>query len=365
MSEVLIITKIGKNYGAILQAFALKSYIETMGHKAGIIYYAHRKSQSTYHVLTFGRSKKAALRSFRNLYHYRAIRRSVSRFYAFRRDFFGLTKLYESLEHLRNDPPYADIYITGSDQVWNPMLRFDAAYFLDFGLDDTIRASYAASVGLEELPGEYATTFTQCLKKIDFLSVREHQAKVLLHRLGYDATVCLDPTLLHPHTFYSKIAVSPYVNEPYILCYLMSMPSHTKKVLSFLKKNLGYTIVNIARDSTAHELGDIQIWDAGPCEFLGLFAHADFVITSSFHGTAFSVIYQKPFWVMPHSQTSSRVTGLLEQLSLEDRIVHEDDSLTTSMFQIDYTETNRLLENLILDSRNYLQSVFSFKKGDQ
>lgn len=356
--EVVIVTKIGKNYGAVLQAFALKKALNQMGMNVRIVNYALPKTLRTYDILPKVTGISTLKSFFSSLRVYRSTKKSVNKFLAFREDYFNFTKIYHDFTELQNNPPKADIYITGSDQVWNPCINFDPAYYLMFGNENAIRASYAASIGVDCIPDKYKDEFFKRLSNITYKSVREESAKILLEDLGISSIVSLDPTLLHNREVYDEIAIEPQISQPYILLYLLIMPNDVKQYIDNLRKRYPNCIlVNIPGRATSERIGDVEMGDIGPREFLGLIKNAKAILTSSFHGTVFSVIYEKKFMSILPKKTGGRIEDLLCKLNVRDRIAVTPDDVNNLNHEIDYNNVNVRLLALKEKSYDYLYEI--------
>ena len=323
--KVGIITKIGKNYGAVLQAYALKQKLCNMGIDAHIIKYTPINSQKSYKVLKYPWRFTGTIENIKAALHFADHRECSEKFYDFREAFYDFIGDYCNDEEIEKDPPQCDIYISGSDQVWNPQISFDRAFHCMFAkkYSNAKIASYAASVGLSKIPDEYMEDFQSRIKQFDYISVREKQAINILEQMGIAAKIAPDPTLLLSKQEWQSISIKP-IDEPYILCYFVSFPRGIENVVEQVKKKFGYKVINLMTSEDSSKIGDVKIRNAGPREFLGLFENASFVITSSFHGTVFSLINRKPFVVTLYKSTSSRVTQLLETYNLTGRIITPD-----------------------------------------
>lgn len=356
--NVVIITKIGKNYGALLQAFALKKAVEKMGPTVKIVNYALPQTMNTYKILP----KVTGFSTFQSfvkaLKNYSVTRRSVKLFLEFREEFFDFTDVYQDYQELKNSPPEADVYITGSDQVWNPSINFDPAYYLMFGKDSAVRASYAASIGISSLPEKCKDEFKKRVLNITYRSVREDAAKKILDELGISSCVTLDPTLLHDKSVYDEIVVEPQITKPYILMYLLIMPENVIEYVDEIKRKYpDCMVINIPGSSTAKKIGDLQIAGIGPKEFLGLVKNAKAVLTSSFHGTVFSIVYEKNFMSILPNDTGVRIKDLLNKLNLSERIANSPQGLSRIETQIDYLCVNNKLDAMKKQSYDYLNEI--------
>lgn len=333
--KVGIITKIGKNYGALLQAYALRKMCEKNGAEAHILKYTPKISRDSYKVCKYKWRFKGTIVNIQSLLHYTDNRKSSERFLQFRDEEFNFLGDYNSYEEMKAFPPVCDVYISGSDQVWNPDISFDNAFYFSCISKENVKlASYAASIGLQSLPNELKTEFRRRVSRFDYVSVREKQAQKILAELDIKSEVAPDPTLLLDEEEWNTIACET-IKEPYILCYFVSYPKGIEKVVEEVQKKYGKkcSIVNLMTSEESSRIGDVKIRDAGPREFLGLFKNASYVITSSFHGTVFSIINRKPFVTTLYKSTSSRVVELLCTLSLEDRIISPSDYNTHRMFE--------------------------------
>lgn len=332
--KVGIITKIGKNYGALLQAYALRRVCEKKGAEAHVIKYTPKMSRDSYKVCKYKWRFRGTIVNIQSLLHYSENKKSSERFLKFRDDEFDFLGNYNSYEEMKALPPVCDVYISGSDQVWNPDISFDKAFYFSCIQKENVKlTSYAASIGLQALPSELKSEFTRRLNRFDYISVREKQAQNILSELGIKSDVAPDPTLLLDKEEWNSIA-NETIKTPYILCYFVSYPKGIEKVVEDVKKKYGenYSVVNLMTSEDSSKIGDVKIRNAGPREFLGLFKNASFVITSSFHGTVFSIINRKPFVTTLYRSTSSRVVELLQNLSLENRIISPDKYDVHTMF---------------------------------
>lgn len=320
--KIGIITKTGKNYGAVLQAFALKRKLCNMGHEAHIIKFISKSSKNSYKVCKYKWGLNGSKANIKAATHFLQYKRGTERFYNFRNEYFDFLGEYSNDKEIESNPPKCDIYISGSDQVWNPKISFDRSFYCCFAekYPDSVKAAYAASIGLSEIPQEFYSEFKSRVKKFDYISVREKQAVSILEKMGINSQTAPDPTFLLGKEEWSSFSEHT-VKEPYILTYFVSYPKGIEKTVKRFQEQLGLNVVNLMTSEESSGVGDIKIRNAGPKEFLGLFENASFVITSSFHGTAFSLINKKPFVATLYKSTSSRVTELLDYFDLSDRII--------------------------------------------
>ncbi|MBN2731083.1 MAG: polysaccharide pyruvyl transferase family protein [Balneolaceae bacterium] len=319
------------NYGAILQAYALQKTLKNMGYFSEIIDYCNSRR---------GLSSLSRFQLIRYFMWHEVVKRILvgserqKRTEDFCRKYFRKSaQKYLDAETLHSAPPLYDAYITGSDQVWNPRNNSkDSCYFLTFAPSGRRRISYAASFGISQLPDIFVNDYQKWLKQIHFLSTREVEGKLIIKRhTGRTAEVVLDPTLLLDQDHWRSIAVPYEFIRPYILCYYMPGDTAVNKCITEMARQLsdkmGWQVICLGQKEYVRLLPwKKSVFDAGPAEFLGLFQNASFVITNSFHGTAFAINYRKPFLVpinrelTPEKTLSSRITTLLKTLKLENRL---------------------------------------------
>ena len=325
------------NYGATLQAYALQEYLEQLGNKVEIIDF-RLPSHTRYELFTpypKGKCyelvcKYPILRFIITPIKNRKIFKTWGRkrnFDKFDKDFLHLTsKTYRTLEDLQQETFNVDLFIAGSDQIWNTEMENgnNGAYFLDFGSLATKRISYAASFGINKIKEEAQKTFIkQQLKKFDKISVREISGLDILEDLGYKGIQVVDPVFLFSkEEWIEKFNLKENIGN-YIFIYdFMHDDDKISNLAKDLaqKENLKILSVN---DFSNTPYADIQINNAGPREFLQLLLDAKYVISNSFHATAFSIIFNKKFATFPllSQKNPSRMIDLLSANNLMERFI--------------------------------------------
>lgn len=380
MNKIGIITidKVN-NYGAELQAFALQKKLELSGFQSEIIdylYYKNWRFKDTkasrpfvpldtkgkitywikYRLLNFILEEILAILNGN-------IRRRMTRFNDFHRQNTRFSKTYYSMPQLYKDKLNYDVFIVGSDQVWNPMSSFSIEpYFLTFAPKNARKVSYASSFGVSAIPANLKDRFRKLLDNLDYISVRELSGVTLVKELSNKkADLVLDPTLLLNKTDWSKI-MSPYPNmsQKYILIYQLSDSDAIVKLALRISKQYNLKVYRICKRAYAntHNEGIINITDAGPAEFLSLIYNATYMITNSFHGTAFSINFNIPFYsiISAKKKNNSRLESLLNITELSSRLLRDDipiESINISD-QVDYTIANEQLNLYRKESEEYL-----------
>lgn len=345
------------NLGASLQAYALAEYLHSQGHDVQIIDY---KPLYLRHYRLSGvpnpRFDRPFLRQayqiakFPGRLYDRLTCRRKKVFDAFTRAYLPVTeKTYDSNEALKADPPEADVYIAGSDQIWNPVFRNgkDPAFFLDFVPEGRKRISYAASFAVEEFPPADQTRVKHWLEKLDAVSVRERSALTILAQMGMHGYQVMDPVFLLERNQWGAMAHRP-PEDDYILVYDFDRSPIVTTTAKKLAAETGRKIVSLF----PMEGADVVWTNAGPLEFLGAVANAGIVLSNSFHATAFSLIFQKDFYVVNREEgINARMKDLVGDMELSHRLI---DECPEEIQHIDYSGVIPALEEKIAESKRYL-----------
>lgn len=367
---IITIHKIN-NYGSVLQAYALQKVCEEMGYKAEIIDYnfpnqAHAGNRYASHQDT----QPTEPRWIKLLYAFELMRQHKG-IEAFVQKYHQLSeRQYDSPEALMNDVPRYDVYITGSDQLWNPRYcNGDPAFMLHFAPDDALKISYAASVGTNAIPEDLKPLYKELLSRYAHISVRENSGVDVVKAVaGKDATVVLDPTLLLNRDQWNEIAAPKrQFKKKYILCYFLNYTfnafPYVDELAQYMQKQTGYEIVRVARPP--HHLGAPHTHykvGASPEEFLALVRDAEMVLTTSFHGTAFAVNYGKPVCtvVKDKEASDSRQVSLMHNVGLDTQVLSVKDAMPDkSLFSYDISEEQARLESLRRASMDYLRNAIT------
>lgn len=272
---------------------------------------------------------------------------------------------YRKLIELRRNPPNADIYMVGSDQVWNPEITRDAqlAYFLDFGDKYQTRISYASSFGISVWKNDqYLTEDVQrSLNNFSFLSCREETGVNLLSKVfNLEATNVLDPTLLLCD--YSEIARCN-INKPFVAYYPLSPNIEIKKLALYISEQMNCSLVNINKKTSFRAL---TLFRTPIRNWLGDIINAEFVITSSFHGLTMCLVHKKQFAIVATEELVlkriSRVTDLLERVGLKNRFFSSCSEVISSRVwekKIDYVAVDKKIDAMKEKSFNYLKEAIN------
>ncbi|MFA5479237.1 MAG: polysaccharide pyruvyl transferase family protein [Candidatus Muiribacteriota bacterium] len=294
----------GYNPGAVLQCYAIQKSVEKLNFEPTIIDFRMLKilKFNTYNPLFKGLSFKQRLNK---IFNYRINKKKYFFYENFIKNYLKTTNIkYFSLEDLNNNPPIFDYYIAGSDQVWNTVITEEnsPAYFLNFvkNFNSSIKISYAASFGRYDLDEITKIKFKSLIKNFNYISVREKSGFFLLKELGFDSETVLDPVFLMSPQDWDLLTNNEYVKDNYILFYMTEKNDLLFKILNFFTKKFNLKVVNLNKTIYPPEY------------FPSLIKNSTLIITNSFHATAFSTIFSKPFVTVKHSVSNSRIENLLE-----------------------------------------------------
>ena len=340
MKKILLVTKTGKNYGAVLQAAALYKALSETEAEVRVLQWPYKALQGSYSVFKKKLGIHALLHNLRTLPYAGKLKRSAKRFLAFRSEYLKFTRPYDGDQAVAEGDIDADIMVVGSDQVWNPVIRYSPVYFLDFGKKDAKRVSYAASIGLKEIPEKFVPLFQKFLERFSKISVREETGREALKQIGIESDVVLDPTLLYDGKFWSEAAAERICQEDYILVYSLYASETLNALVRKAKKDLGCKVIVVQPNADYKFPGDERVYDAGPKEFLSYIKHAKFVITTSVHGTLFSMNFGVPFVTVTPDLASSRLTDVLSRYEMTDRLVGKPADFSEDFYALreDYRE---------------------------
>ena len=344
------------NYGAVLQAFALEKYLENLGCTVQIIDYWPTYAEKRCHWYSAIKQNF----SIRNMLLLPVFISSQYKFSKFKKKYLNLTQKCSSIQEVEALRA-VDLVIVGSDQVWNPQLleEIDDVYYLNFRTT-SIKASYAASGGQDFFSDDEVSKFSELIKGIDFVSVRESGFCRLLQNHGIGkACVNIDPVFLLPEDIYEKIARRPYVLNKgnYIVTYYSDKQGITEALSKKLSSRINFApIYSVGKFLNKNGLRGTRNLTVE--EFLGSIADADYVVNSSFHAVAFSIIFKKQFYAVNAGDRSERILSLLEKLNLKDRYVNSIEEIEMIDYKdIDYVEVEKRLVEEVSIGKCYLNSL--------
>lgn len=326
-----------RNYGAMLQSYALQTYLRDCGANA-----LHIKTSAT---------QENSYKSFISLLRRIVKRRSYSAYKEFSNKliFYPGEFCETNAEQLN---AAFDMFISGSDQVWNITNGMDYMFYQKF-VHDRKKASYAASLGISKLDEKWKPLIKKELDTFDYIAVRENTAKVILDEILSKPVQCVvDPVFLLDRDKWDTICGDRIEKKPYIFVYGTQMTMQLEAVVKLLAEKKRMKICSVFAMKGATEL-DSKI---GPSEFINYIKNAEYIVTTSFHCTAFSLIYERPLIEILHSTTGSRASDLLELVEMNDSCIWHDGYNVDKM-KWDYTRAREILKTLIDDSKLYIKKL--------
>lgn len=350
------------NYGALLQAFALRAAVNELGTCADIIDYRNDFLEEMYEYPGYF-SQRGVKNRIRYILYSRIEKEKRKRFEAFRQQYLGTSAEggYKKDDLYKLNSGY-DAFFTGSDQVWSPHAhKLDGSFFLDFVDDSKKKYSYAASFGVASIKKDYYGLYKSWLKDFSICSVREKQGDVLIHQiLDIPVRIDADPVLLLTKDKWEKSLKFEKQSEKYAFIYSFGMTENQKKMAVACHK-AGMKIY-IVGESISNPLGVPCkfVGNLGPKEFAGMLFGAAFVITNSFHGTALSIVYNVPFTteylVGNASKANSRLENIISETNLQERILTESTDCSDMLNKkICWEDVNIIVDRLRTHSIEYLR----------
>ena len=345
------------NYGALLQAIALRIKLIQMGHEVYFIDYWPLYHKQLYDFFSFKEMfnygiKDAIKYGGKIILSYKKRKKRIASFMRFIEEFI---QPY-CVDYSANDK--FDIIIYGSDQIWRkqPELsnNFDPVYFADNILKANKHIAYAASMGNMDLGKKDYDFLREKVANFSSISVREEKLKVIMNEVGINSPIVLDPTLLLTNDIWEQIfPINKVLNERYILYYrLLRNSFNERQVTDFAKKSGCKLLILEGRPRPSMEKDTIS--SANPIEFISLIKYADFIFTSSYHGLVFSLIFHKQF-LASFPKNSDRAKSLLYSLDLKDLLIPHKSDIPTHIRKIDYTSIDLKIKSLRNLSEEFLK----------
>ena len=347
----LITTQNANNYGAIFQAFALRQVLSEYG-EVEVINYENNHIGISFKLIRFKFTIHGVLGMGKDFLRIIPRYRVIKKFKLFIKKNIALTKSVSKQQLQNGELKNYDVYIAGSDQIWNPACisddcKIDPIYFLSFAPNKARKVSYASSIGGYQLSSDEKDHVKSLLEEFHTVSVREKDTQELFAKvLNREVHHVLDPTLLlSKEEWLDVLGVEQEVdaNKKYILVYTVPKIPLIRDAVDLFVHKTGLKVIALDQGISAGAKVDQQIRDAGPIEFLQLFMNADFVITDSFHGTCFALNFGIPFVVISPGVHSNRVESLLSIVGLQKRLIKCKQDLEGLDIEMDFSDANKSL----------------------
>ena len=353
------------NYGAMLQAYALRSFLREQGHQVEFVDYWPKSHQKQYVLIKPIRGAKFINKAINLVSDCLTIIRRYIRMQKFNNFASNYLELQPKIKYTSNnsliESGLYDYIIVGSDQVWRTQeyegkyVGFDPMFFCQNVPETTRCITYAASMGIISLNDQDRQLLQQYLKAFDTILVRENTLKELINSLNYDADVVLDPTLLLTREQWNKqLPQASYHRRKYVLYYELIQSKDALKFATQKAKSMDCDL--LIMNAQVHTIPrKNHISNASPIDFLHAIRDAEFVVATSFHGTAFSIIFEKQFITIGLSKNADRVQTLLQHLNIEEH--YQNDPINVP--DINYSRATTLLNNARTQSIRLLLSALT------
>ena len=336
------------NYGSLLQYYALQTFLEQ---QFGCDPYWIRYTLPEEHSLKYEIKDliKTLFFSFD-----RNRKKLLKKQGAFAQQYLKLSKKkYCGFDEITNNPPKADLYITGSDQVWGGCIE---ANYLRFVEPSKPKMAYAASFGRSELSKEQLMKVPDWIREIDYVSLREKEGVKICEDLDIPAIMVADPTLLIKKEQYPVIEPK---DPPDYFCYFLNKFSLDREVDSLVRNSNAVFCSGVNKNASAYKEYEKVL---SPEEWIGMIKCARFVLTNSFHGMIFSIIFRKPFIVfLQDGKTelqNSRIYSFLSYIDLEDRIYKSPEQLTNfENNEVGWNKAYKKIDSLCHISTQFIQEA--------
>lgn len=361
------------NYGSVMQTYATQQILKKCGYDVEFVDYWRRDNlpQSRAERMLEGSTlqklkplwginnftRKATVSILKSV-----LEKQRSPMWKFLEEKVQLTKVrYYSYEELEANPPVADVYITGSDQVWNSIWNqgIDRSYFLNFAPAGKPRIAFSASIGREQLDTEEIPETKRLLEKYSAISVREQSAVELLASMDIESTLVLDPTLMLEAEEWRKLATKQKREKPYILIYQLNPNPQMDQYAGQLAQKRGWDVIRIGFGRSDRRKGGKCVMLPSVEEFLGLFCDAACVLTDSFHATAFSLNLGSDFISVLPGRFGTRIESILKLTGTENRLLTRYDNFEIVDKVIDKKWVKEMLEKKRTEDIQWLMQALN------
>lgn len=371
------------NYGSKLQALATVKTLEELGFDYEIIEYNKKtvgfilKSLPRFLNFVFLNDRydqfQRAIEYKRHPEVLKQINIRQQALWSFDKPFTShLSKKYKSYSALKKEcAEKYDAVLTCSDQLWSPAALGSGFYNLMFAPSDMLKVSWASSFGVSKIPWYQVSRTKKYLNRIQHISMRENQgAKIVKELTGKSVPVLMDPVFMFDKNKWDAVVPCEKPKyEKYIFCYFLGSNQNYRKIANELAQKTGLKIVTLRHldryNAQDESFGDYAPYDVDPQDFLNILRNAEYVCTDSFHGTAFSIIYEKKFIAFDRysnkssNSKNSRIESVCENLGLSDRRYNSGSDIVDMINKdIDYSAVLKKVEKYREDTLNYLKSAF-------
>lgn len=358
-----------KNYGSVLQTYATQKILRDMGYDVEIINYIRKKNLNSNLLHTWTKNDTGFKKIIKSIVLRPTIKRWKKVFGSYLVQNITLSnKIYTTEQQLIDDPIDADIFCTGSDQVWNSGWNngIEKAFYLSFVPEATPKFSLAASIGKSELSDGELEIIYPLLRRYKYISVREMSALALIKGMGLNNSgFCLDPTLLLTREDWLKHAKKINIKKKYVLIYQLNHDENFDKYAVNFAKRKNLDLYRVCTRYDQIRLSGKPIVLPEVQELIRLINNAEYVLTNSFHATAFCINLNKQFVSIYPNEYTSRISDILELCSLENRHLSNYEQYDIADEDIDFNSVNTKLEKYREESIDLIKEMITICSADK
>lgn len=353
-----------ENYGALLQAYAMRTYLQSLGHEVEFVDYWPKYHSDYFKVFSMDSFKKSSMKGKlaklgRLVLVGHRLRKRKRVMLQFIHEKLGLPVQPKYDDRKAVTEPY-DAVIYGSDQIWRKQglggVGFDDWYFGSDNVQAKKKIVYAGSMGKIATNAQDDAYVKEQMAHFGQISVREDDLLKYLKGLDVNSVRVCDPVFLLSRKQWEEISVAPKIKQHYILFYNLLITKESATFAKALSAETGLPVYEITKKTSLFSRDTHLISDASVGEFLGLVRGADYVVSNSFHGVAFSIILEKQFFAVGMGEKANRVISLLNSVGLNDRY-RESAQQFISSSKIDYSQVKKSLDVVIGESVDYLTNA--------
>lgn len=355
------------NYGALEQTYALNKYLRLNGIDAKTIDFRTYRVKESYQLFYPVHSVMDVARNAQVLLYLKKLKKRNMRFHQFLKDNVPMTEgTYYTNEEIEKAHLDYEYFICGSDQIWNTYCQnYDDAFILRFAKGKGERISYAASLGADDINPNLQQKFSEELAQFKAISVRESSTVGVISKLAQQSvTNVVDPVFLLDADMWNEISADRIIEKPYIFFY--SVKGDVPGLRDYVRKlgvitQLPIAVINCNLREMKYR--NIKCYDAGPAEFVSLIKNAEYVVTNSFHASAFSIIFRKKFMVFNAKENgASRISSLLELCGIPERQACKGNDEKRMLESINYDLVYEKLMPMIEKSKDYLANAMEYER---
>lgn len=354
-----------RNYGSSLQTLATQSFFENMGFNVEIIdYYPERYTSRGLLKRLKNKSEKLQknvilLTGAKVIMCFSYLKKKIV-FDNYLKKYIKLSKhTYRTENDLKGYPLDSNAFCTGSDQVWNSHWNegIDRPLYLSFVPSEKYKFSFASSIGNEMLDEKEAQYVLKLLSDYEHITVRESEGIDILDRIGLRVEQMLDPTLLFSMKYWDHYVTGKYSNKKYIVTYNLHHDKKVDALAQAVSKKYGLKVYNISYNIHDIVRKGILKWCPSVEDYLDLIKNAQYVITDSFHATAFSLIFHTKFYAIYPEHASSRIRSILKLTKLDNRASYQIPDVEKVVAEVDFQEVDLILEKERARAIEYMKQV--------